>query len=116
VAIVADEPGHIRMTTTAPSPQLLVLSESWHRGWEVRVNSETRPVVRVFGDFLGCVVGPGAQEVEFSFRPSSFRVGAWVSLASTALMLVVFGLAWRAGIGRDARRGVPRTRKLKGNG
>src|SRR5262249_40033784 len=92
VRIVADEPGHVRAATMAATPQLLILSESWHRGWQVRVGGEMRPVVRVFGDFLGCVVDAGRQEVEFTFRPWSFRIGAWISAASVALMLVVFAV------------------------
>jgi hypothetical protein len=104
VTITDDKPGQIRATTRAATPQLLVLSESWHRGWEVRVGGEPRPVVRVFGDFLGCVVGAGEQDIQFSFRPWSFRAGAWVSLASVMLMFLVSGLGWAYHARPSARR------------
>lgn len=34
--ITTDRPGHIEMKTTAPTRQLLVLSESFHSGWTAR--------------------------------------------------------------------------------
>jgi uncharacterized membrane protein YfhO len=37
-------------------------------------------VLRVNGDYLGCIVGPGRQRVELEFRPASLRLGRMVSL------------------------------------
>jgi hypothetical protein len=51
-------------------------------------------VVPVYGDFLGCVVESGRHEVEFRFRPVSFRVGAWLSGLGLVLLSVSFGVAF----------------------
>ena len=91
VSIEFDKPGHIRLRAAVPSRQLLSLTESWHDGWRASVDGVPRDVVRVNGDFLGCVVEAGQHSVEFSFQPESLRRGAWLSgLGLTLLLLVHF--------------------------
>src|SRR5262249_52499167 len=91
VSIELDKPGHIQVSATTPSRQLLLLTESWHDGWRASVDGVARDVVRVNGDFLGCVVESGQHLVEFSFQPESLRRGAWLSgLGLTLLILVHF--------------------------
>lgn len=89
-AISSDRPGKIAVITTASSRQLLVLSESWHEGWQVKVDGTPRPVLRVYGDFMGCVVEAGQHEVEFSFQPRSLRVGKWLTGLGLGLILFSF--------------------------
>jgi hypothetical protein len=87
-SLTSDRPGEIKVVTAATSRQLLVLSESYHEGWHAKVDSEARPVLRVNGDFMGCVVEAGEHEVEFSFQPQSFRLGRWLSALGLGLMLL----------------------------
>jgi hypothetical protein len=96
--LAGDRPGKIRVTTDAPSRQLLVLAESYHEGWQATADGQSCPVVRVNGDFLGCVVEPGHHEVAFDFRPASLRAGAWLSALGVGLMLAWLGVSvigWR---------------------
>jgi|RhiMetdeSRZDD1v2_1073273.scaffolds.fasta_scaffold51969_2 membrane protein YfhO len=91
-SIVSDRPGKIKLTTTATSRQLLVLSESYHEGWKATVDAHVCSVLRVYGDFMGCVVEAGVHDVEFSFEPLSLRFGGWLSalgLSLTVLFLVI---------------------------
>jgi hypothetical protein len=55
-----DLPGSIRIATRSQTRQLLLLSESFHPGWQVAVDGTPRSVVRTYGDFLGCVVDAGS--------------------------------------------------------
>jgi hypothetical protein len=91
--LMNDRPGRVTIDTEAPARQLLVVAESFHEGWQARVNGRDAPVVRVNGDFLGCVVGPGRETVELVFRPVSRRVGGWLS--GCGLGLLVCGLLYR---------------------
>jgi hypothetical protein len=97
--LVSDRPGRVSIAVAAPSRQLLVLAESFHTGWRVKVDGERRRVVAVYGDFLGCEVGPGRHQVEFFFAPSSLRLGAVLSALGVTLLLVWFvwtgWLSWR---------------------
>jgi hypothetical protein len=86
VAITADRPSRIRISVDSPGRQLLVLSESFHSGWLATAGGERLPVVRVNGDFMGVVVGPGKAEVEFRFSPRSLRLGTALSVFGLSLI------------------------------
>ena len=79
------------MAVAAPTRQLLVVSESYHAGWRATINGSPQPVLRVNGDFLGCLVGPGKATVTLEFHPGSLRHGWTLSVAGlglTAIFLV----------------------------
>jgi hypothetical protein len=85
--MLSDRPGSIAVATDAPSRQLLVLSESFFDGWRVRVDDgPPRPALRVYGDFIGCVVAAGSHRAEFTFDPDDLRIGRWISTAVAALI------------------------------
>jgi len=88
--ITSDRPGKIRVATEAESKQLLVLSESFHEGWRAAVDGRQTPVLRIYGDFMGCAVDAGSHEVEFIFRPKSLRDGALLSALGLAMALAIF--------------------------
>src|SRR4029078_3516685 len=92
-----DVPGRIVVETTAPSRQLLALTERFDAGWRV-ADDVLQPTVdargqssgallRVYGDFLGYVVGPGTHRVTFRFSPASYQRGLGVTAFG---LLVVF--------------------------
>ena len=91
----------IEARVTAPGRQLLVLSESYDEGWMATVGGHPVPVVRVNGDFLGCVVPAGTHQVALVFAPAHLAWGARVSLGA----LLVAGLLW--GIGRRGAHAPP---------
>jgi len=88
----ADDPGDLHLAVTAPGRQLLVVSESFHRGWRVQIDGQPARLLRVYGDYLGCVVEAGQHEVWFRFEPESLRRGAFVSWMALALALAWTGL------------------------
>ena len=57
--------------------------------------AHSQPVLRVNGDYLGCVVGPGKQNVLLEFRPESLRRGLLASFAGLGLTVatLVCGMA-----------------------
>ena len=89
-SISVDRPGYIQIHTDTPALQLLVVSESYHAGWQPRVDGQIAPLVRPYGDFIGCTVPAGAHEVDFRFRPMSYRVGWWISAGGIVLALISF--------------------------
>lgn len=93
--VVTDRPGWIVVETMAPGRQLLVLTERFHEGWHVTEDGEPRPVVRVFGDYLGCVIASGTRRVEFRFAPASLQTGTAISAAGIALTVLATWLVGR---------------------
>ncbi len=99
VELLEDRPGSLRLRTVAASRQLLVLDEAWDEGWRATVGGRPSPLLRVYGDYLGCVVEAGEHEVALVFSPDSFHDG----LALSGLGLVAL-LAWTWAALRRARR------------
>jgi hypothetical protein len=83
--VTADRPGHIVVGVQAPDVQLLVTTERFHEGWRATDGQGDCPTVRVYGDFLGCVVGADTREVTFAFEPASARAGRWLALVGLVL-------------------------------
>jgi hypothetical protein len=84
--LTVDRPGLIGVRVECDTPQLLVVSESYSRGWQVEVEHQPKTVWRVNGDFLGCLVGPGKQHVVFRFDPKSRRDGRVLSIVGLVLL------------------------------
>jgi hypothetical protein len=95
VSIRDDLPGRLSLESQAPSRQLLVTTEGYHHGWIATVDGRVVPVVRVDGDFLGCVVDLGTHAVDLRFRPRSLQLGRMVSIGGLGLLWCAFALAAR---------------------
>jgi hypothetical protein len=89
-SIAAERPGRMEVAVQCSSPQLLVISESFHAGWRATVDGNPRPVLRANGDFLGCLVGPEDRRVVLEFRPGSLCRGRIASVAGLCLVLCCF--------------------------
>jgi hypothetical protein len=80
VAVVARRPGRLDLEVACPDRQVLIVSEGFDCGWRATAQGQPRQVLRVNGDFLGCVVEPGDQRLTLEFRPVSLRWGWVVSI------------------------------------
>lgn len=72
-------PGRMEIDLDVPTRQLLVVAESFHPGWHARLDGRDAPLIRVYGDFLGCVVGRDARRLELEYRPASLARGSALS-------------------------------------
>jgi len=87
--VTVDRPGHLVVEVDAPGQLILALTERFHEGWSATIDGTPRPMVRVEGDFLGCVVDAGAHHVDLRFMPRSFVYGSIVSAIGAALVAVL---------------------------
>ena len=93
--ITSDGPGRVVVSTEAMSRQLLILAESYHPGWHIEIDGSEGRLMRVYGDFMGCLVDAGAHEVVFTFQPASLRTGillSFLGLLSTPFFFLVLTL------------------------
>ena len=95
VRVIVDSPGRMELEVKAPARQLLVTTESYDGGWLAAVDGAAVPVVRVNGDFLGCVVEGGARQVQFEFRPRSLWTGGLTTILGLSFMVCRYALALR---------------------
>jgi hypothetical protein len=92
--VASDRPGHLTVQTACDAPRLLVVAESYHSGWRAIVDGRPEPVLRVNGDFMGCLLEPGEHCAEFEFRPQSLQFGRLDSLLGLLFvsLMVIGGL------------------------
>ena len=110
--IVVSQADRVAIDVEVSAPCYLVLSDTYFPGWEAWVDGEQREIYRANVAFRAVRLKPGAERVEFVYRPASFRWGAWVSGIGLAvsLLLLVFGARENAATnkkGRPRRRGRP---------
>jgi hypothetical protein len=92
--ILSYESQRVRIETQTSAPAILVLNDANYPGWRALVNGQPAPILTADYLFRGVVVPSGHVRVEFVYAPTSFRVGAAISLASfVALVLPLIGLA-----------------------
>ena len=82
------EAEHIAIDVNAASAGLLVLSEMYYPGWVATVNGKASDIHRTDGALRGIAVSAGPNRVELKYEPSSFRLGAALSLFTLAGVLV----------------------------
>jgi len=93
-AVVEDRPGSIVVDTDAPSRRVLVLTERFHSGWRVSEDGRPQASLRVYGDFLGCIVDGGRHRVSMTFAPASFALGGRLTLVGLVATAIATGFLW----------------------
>jgi len=81
------EPNRIQLSTHNPEPGFLILSETYYRGWDARIDGAKTPVYRANYATRGLGIPAGNHRVEFVFRAPSFRTGAVWSGIGVLLLL-----------------------------
>jgi hypothetical protein len=98
-------PEDVRVRVETPQPAVLILLDSFDKGWTASLESGTTlPILRANALVRAVVVPAGTHVVTFSYQTPLLNAGAWASLAGVFLC---FGLLtharWRP---RDSRKGV----------
>ena len=83
--IVRREPDRIDIVTGGAAGKL-VLADPAYPGWHVTVDGHDAHGETADSLFRAVQVGPGVHRVEWTFRPTSLRLGLWVSIAALALL------------------------------
>jgi uncharacterized membrane protein YfhO len=76
-----------------PVSGLLVLTDTFMRGWQAWIDDQPAPIWVANHAFRAVVVPAGAHTITFAYRPQSFYLGA-IASAGTGIALVVLA-AWR---------------------
>lgn len=104
IKIESIEAGQLRVTMESAAGGLLVLSENWLPGWQVRniVSQATTQATGGLSNFtpyrvdlslLGVLVPPGAVSFELIYWPQRVQQGLWISGGTLGLLVLLIG--WR---------------------
>ncbi len=99
---IQDLPGLVELRTVTSEPALLVLRDTYYRGWRAFVDGMEVDIWRTDYLFRGVEVPSGEHTVRFEFRPLSFQIGVAISLLA---VLTVLGLLLAAPLSRWRNRG-----------
>jgi hypothetical protein len=81
----------VRIEADSSVPAVLMLNDTNFPGWRATVNDKPAPILQADYLFRGVLVPAGKSIVEFSYQPTSFRLGAIISaLALVALLIPMF--------------------------
>jgi hypothetical protein len=83
-SVTSFSPNRIVVSAATGGPSLLVLSEVWYPGWQVRVDGVAQPDLLVDGVVRGVYLDAGTHTVEWRYRPLSLRWGAAITLVGLA--------------------------------
>jgi hypothetical protein len=94
--LTVDEPQRVVIEATVSEPAILVLADSFHPDWLVRVTTgdnrgEARPALRVNQIHRGVVLGRGGHTVEFFYRSKTFERTWPVCLAAWGGVVLLAG-------------------------
>lgn len=87
--IVRDEETLVEVEADLVAPGLLVLGDSYMRGWRATVDGERAPIFPTNHLFRGVPVPAGRHAVRFEYRPQSVRAGGVLALAGVAIWTVL---------------------------
>ena len=94
--IISSSPNAVVVEAAPVQDGWVLLLDNWYPGWEASVDSGsglTRvPVVRADYAFRAVRLPVGKHHIHFRYRPLSFRIGLWLSIAAWIL--------WAVGIAR----------------
>lgn len=96
-----DAADRVLIEATTDAPAYLVLSDTWFPGWQVRVDGEESALRRADYAFRAVALSAGRHDVEFRYRPASFRLGLVLTVVAACL---AGGLALGPGLRAAAAR------------
>jgi len=88
VRIAAYRPQEVELEASLETDGLVVLTDSFYPGWEASVDGAPAPIVRANYFARGVFARAGERHIVFRYRPLSHRIGALVSFASCAVVLI----------------------------
>jgi hypothetical protein len=83
--IVQDDPDRVVVEAETSAPEILVLADTRHPGWQATVNGHLTPIHSADACLRAVILpAPGRYNVVFSDRPTSFLFGLYLSLLTVA--------------------------------
>jgi hypothetical protein len=90
VSIVKREPTAMVVKAKATKPSMLVVSEVFSPGWQVKVDGREARLWRVNYLLRGVFLEPGQHTIAFVYRPRLLMIGTVISVATVLVLLLVF--------------------------
>ena len=84
--------GHLKLSTTAPGPRILVISQNHHPNWTATVNGEPKPLIRANYLWTAVALEPGEHIVELTYRDPIVATTRWITLGGVVILIAAIAL------------------------
>jgi hypothetical protein len=96
VEVVGALPTRVRLSVRMETAGLVVLADTWDRGWHAYLDGRPQPILRANHAIRGVVVPAGTATLEFRYQPASLAWGlALAALAAISLAVWLAVVVWR---------------------
>ena len=85
--------GHLRLSTTASGPRILVISQNHHPNWTATVNGEPKPLIRANYLWTAVALEPGEHIVELTYRDPIVATTRWITLGGVIILIAAIALS-----------------------
>jgi hypothetical protein len=89
VVVLEVNPQRVELAADLRAPGVIVLAETYYPGWELTIDGQPAPILRVNRMMRGAAVEAGSHRLVYEYRPRSFRLGMIVSLSALAVVLLL---------------------------
>jgi uncharacterized membrane protein YfhO len=76
--------------TDEPQDGMLMLTDAHYPGWVAKIDGQPTPIYRADNLFRAVFVPAGPHETIFTFEPRSYEIGLLVTLASLAIVSIIW--------------------------
>ena len=82
------QPNTVTINLNLENQGFMVLSDAFSPGWQAKLNGENIKIHQVNGGVKGVLLPSGSHQLVFNYLPSSFVLGAKISLVSLVILLL----------------------------
>ena len=80
----------IKVKVTSDKEQILFLPITYNEGYTLKVDGKDTEILQLYDNYLGVSLTAGEHELEFTFIPKGFKLGALASIAGLILAALIF--------------------------
>lgn len=88
---------HIKISTEAKVPSILLFNDSYNKDWKAYTNGEERSMIRADFNFMAVAVPAGKNTIEFRYEPKNFYLGFKIFLLGGVVFLITVSSFYFAG-------------------
>ncbi len=92
--IVRYEPTRISIKTKAERPGFLVLSDPFYPGWRAYIDGKESEILLTDYFIRSVFLPSGEHDVLFKYEPTSYKVGAWLTLIGLSTFIATLSGTW----------------------
>lgn len=86
--VTSFKPESITIDTTSPTHAILSVSLVYYPGWQATIDGQSAPLLRADTALTALVVPQGDHTVELDYRPTTFSIGALISIWTLILLAI----------------------------